>query len=158
MLLDRDPIILYLETREREMSRPPHDNWLTDKQRTISETRCWSCMKQQRKFQLTLTLKDLQSNLTRKKKKVKHTATAEDSLVALSHRILRWARFVWAPSHQLRTHWCHLPRSVQARTPQGLFPSGFHCQSFCSSAAGHHQRLASPPNLQGAKGYKTQVP
>lgn len=80
-----------------------------------------------------------------------------NSLVALSHRILRWARFVWAPSHQLRTHWCHLPRSVQARSPQGLFPSGFYCQSFCSAAAGHHQRLASPRSLQGAKGYKAHI-
>lgn len=47
-----------------------------------------------------LTIKSHKKN----KKKVKHTATAEDSLVALSHRILRWARFVWVPSHQLRTH------------------------------------------------------
>lgn len=72
-------------------------------------------------------------------------------LVALNHETLQWARFLWVPPHPLCTHWCHRPHFGQARTRQGLSPSGFRCRSFCWASAAHRQRLAEPPNLPEAK-------
>lgn len=70
------------------------------------------------------------------------------SPVAVSHGIWQLAWCLCALWHHLCTHWCHRHHFAHARTPLDPAPSDWSCQSFCWAAAGHHRKLAVPPNLQ----------